>query len=697
MSLFNELKRRNVFRVATAYLVAFWLIIQVADVVLGIIGSPDWVMLTLLLLLGIGFVAAIIISWIYEITPEGIKKEHQITGEDSITHHTAKRLDYIIIVLLVVAIGIVVGRLFLGTAYLEADKFTAQTSVRDTAQEKSLRLKDELLVPIQSVAVLPFENRSNDPSDSHFVEGMHDDLLTKLAKIQQLKVISRTSVMEYKDTRKRIPIIARELGVHTILEGGVQRGGKRIRINVQLINGADESHLWAEAFDRELTASNMFDIQTEITLAIADALQATLSSTEWSQIKKPLTNNLQAWEAYQKSSALGFSTNLSNLKDSIAELKKAVAIDPLFAAAYANLGNREMALFWYDGQDIAQRERAWLAIEKARSLDTELPQLYFAEAAYYYWGFKDYPKALIAIEEALSRSPNDSEAVAFKGYIQRRAGQFEESIQTLHKAANLAPRLIVPNQENAETAVMMRRYQQAEALIEKVEKVAPMNKWISFVKGLISLYRNGNLEMAIDQFGRNKDEFAGSAFYYWWSLMAARRYDDAISFTRESNLLRSTGFAYNSPNLLRGVSLHFKGDTESAKEELHTSIEVLEPLLAQDQNNQNYLSALCLAYAAIGTVDKAMGYCQKTLSLNNDHYSNSAHILRVAESYSLLGDSEAVLQTLSRLLESPARPSANKLLLDPFFKPLKTNPHFVVLIKRIDSDELIKKKKGFEE
>jgi len=220
---------------------------QIADVVLNNITAPDWVFQVLMLFLAVGLPIAVIFAWAFEMTPEGLKREHEVDRSQSITGVTGRKLNNVITILLVLAL-----------AY-----FVWESRIADEPAAQASRL---------SIAVLPFVNRSNRQEDEFFTTGIHDDLLTTIAKIGSLKVISRTSVMEYKDTTKKIPQIARELGVANILEGGIQRTGNQVRINVQLIDAVTDEHLWAEIYDRELTAENIFAIQSEISKAIAEAL-----------------------------------------------------------------------------------------------------------------------------------------------------------------------------------------------------------------------------------------------------------------------------------------------------------------------------------------------------------------------------------------------------------------------------------------
>jgi len=283
-TLFGELKRRNVFRVAIAFVIAAWLILQIVDVLVPMLGLPEWVGKMILLMLVVSFPIALILAWALELTPEGVRLEKNVDRSQSMTGQTGKKLNFIIIGTLVIALGI---SLYLNVG--DRGKTMADGPPVPVASA-------ELLAP--SIAVLPFANRSANESDSFFVDGMHDDLLTQLAKIPALKVISRTSVLQYRDTEKPMTQIGEELGVSTIVEGGVQRAGDRIRINVQLIEAATDEHIWAETYNRELTAANIFDIQEEVTGRISAALHAELTPEDQQRLAVNPTENLAAYEDY---------------------------------------------------------------------------------------------------------------------------------------------------------------------------------------------------------------------------------------------------------------------------------------------------------------------------------------------------------------------------------------------------------------
>jgi TolB-like protein len=284
MSFFEELKRRNVFRVGIAYAIVSWIVLQVVDVVLPMLALPESAGRFILLLIMAGFPIALVLGWAFEMTPEGIKREKDVDRSQYDAKRAGRKMDFFIIGVLAVAV-----------IYLALDAYVWDK----TATPEPAVAQSPVIDKVHSIAVLPFANRSASAEDAYFVDGIHDDVLTQLAKLSAFgKVISRTSVEQYRSTTKSIPEIASELGVTTILEGGVQRAADRVRINVQLIDAENDEHLWADTFDRELTASNIFAIQSEIAAAIASALQATLSPVEKERLGARPTEDLEAYEAY---------------------------------------------------------------------------------------------------------------------------------------------------------------------------------------------------------------------------------------------------------------------------------------------------------------------------------------------------------------------------------------------------------------
>lgn len=698
-TLFTELKRRNVFRVSIAYLIIAWLIVQVSDLVLDVISAPSWVMKTLLFILVLGFIVSVIISWAYEITADGIKREVDVDRDESIANLTAKKLDTITIVAVIALMGLIVWQQFFSTGQHKIPVTTTQSTVsqsvlnvnQDVKESAKTEMASDLSKANNSIAVLPFVNRSSNEEDQYFVDGVHDDLLTKLAKIHNMKVISRTSVMEYRDTTKKIPQIAKELGVTNILEGGVQRSGDHIRINAQLIHAATDEHLWAETYDKELNVNNVFSIQSEIAIEIAKAMKATLTPEEKQQIEKPLTDNLIAWDAYIKGLSNSSST-MEAFEENRHYFKAAVELDPNFAVAHAWLAYIEMNMFWFNSSDLTLRNQAWQSIQASRAIDDNTAELFVAEAAYYYFGFRDFKKALQSANKAIAIAPNSIPAQDVKGFILRRLGRYEESIKTLDDAASLNPRTTYALQENAETLLYMLRFDYAEKYIQRIDAITPDNLDVSVIKGLLAIGKNGDLELALKELARNKDGNSSTARQYWNGLLLANKFDAAIEFARMSSQLVSSGGRYASNELMMGMSYYLKNDKENTYKYLQLSIKEIEKQLQLDSDNENYLIALCSAYAALGNADMARPNCQNAIKTNKDNYGYPSDLYAVLEAYAMLGDKNEALIIMERLLESEVRASDNELKLNPFLNNIRSDPEFDTLVQRISSGELVERK-----
>jgi TolB-like protein/Flp pilus assembly protein TadD len=384
-------------------------------------------------------------AWAFELTPEGVKRESEVDRSQSITPQTGKKLNNAILLLMAVAI-----------AYLLFDKFSVEgpdpiptpaTGVADNSPsgepDPALDIEPEKEAAInrQSIAVLPFDNRSNREEDQFFTDGIHDDLLTTIARIGSMKVISRTSVMEYKGTTKKIPEIAKELGVANILEGGIQRSGNQVRINVQLIDAVTDEHLWAQIFDRELTANNLFAIQSEISRAIAEALEATLSPEEQQRIDARPTENILAYDAYLRGRQLMTTRDSEDLTRATEEFGKAVNLDPQFALAWVGVADSHSLLTEYG---TLNREEAILirenAINHALEIDNQLAEAHASLGSLL--GSKSrYKEAEEAYKKALELGPNYATAFHwYSNFLKNYPSRANETIALAEKAADLDPR-----------------------------------------------------------------------------------------------------------------------------------------------------------------------------------------------------------------------------------------------------------------
>ncbi|NHA15081.1 hypothetical protein [Thioalkalivibrio sp. XN279] len=447
MSLYNELKRRNVFRVAAAYVVIGWLILQVAEIVLGFIGAPEWVGKALIALLLLGFVPVLAIAWVFEVGPEGIRRDDGSNARDASPQ--ARRLD-VITLGAVVLVVILLAWQHLGTALqgpqqeAAGDAAPAAVAQGQPAPEQARRprLEPPPFEPLPgSIAVLPFANRSAEPDTAYFVDGVHDDLLTQLARNGDLRVISRTSMMEYRDTTKNVRQIGEELGVATILEGAVQRAGQRVRINAQLIDTQTDAHLWAETFDRELTPENVFEIQSDIAAAIAAALGSALGVGEpMSSGAAVPTKSAEAYDLFLRARATREVWAEAETRARMALYRQALEFDENFVLAMAELGREYTNIFWHHSRRDEDRREGGRWIDRALALEPDNPEVRLARAEFLYRAYLDYEGALEELDRAAIGLPGSAEMVALRGFILRRAGRVQEMIETMQSAALLAPR-----------------------------------------------------------------------------------------------------------------------------------------------------------------------------------------------------------------------------------------------------------------
>src|SRR5438309_1726775 len=335
-------------KVAFAYAVVAWLTIQAASIFLPAFNAPQWAMQIVILILVVGFPIALVFSWAFEITPEGIVRESEVHADESITHHTGRKIVALTIVLAVIAAGLFVFQLIRARS-------TSSLSTNASSITK------------KSIAVLPFDNLSGDPQNAYFSEGVQDEILTRLAKIAELKVISRTSTQRFKSAPSDLRQIAQQLAVANILEGSVQKANDQVRVNVQLINALTDAHLWADTYDRKLT--DIFAVETEIAKTVADVLQAKLTGSEQHVIAARPTANTEAHQLYLKGRFFWNKRTGGDLKKSIDYFEQAIAADPNYALAYAGLAEANWFLALYSYPQVNE------VVPKARELSLKALEL----------------------------------------------------------------------------------------------------------------------------------------------------------------------------------------------------------------------------------------------------------------------------------------------------------------------------------
>ena len=421
MALLGEMRRRNIFKVSLAYAIVSWLVVQVADVLLPVFNAPQWIMQVLVLVLILIFPIAVLLAWAYELTPSGFKPTADVDRTQSITIRTGQKLNHIVVFLLALAVG-----------YMLIDNYLIEDEI----------VVDPDFAYRQSVAVLPFVNRSeSEENAAFFADGIHDELLTRLSQISDLRVISRTSVMEYRDTTMNLVDLGEELGVGSILEGAVQRTGDSVRINVQLIDARTDENIWADSFDRELNAENLFAIQSEISNAIAVELEASLSPAEQRRIEAVPTTNLPALEAYFIGRTRVSERTSASLPEAIDYFERAVTLDPQFAAGWAGLAEAWLELPNYVANADPQRVRreASSAAIRAVTLDPDSPDAQATLGWHLLVHNYDWDGAEASFREALQIDAVHGNALHWYSHLLSWQGKHSDAIAAAELAIEADP------------------------------------------------------------------------------------------------------------------------------------------------------------------------------------------------------------------------------------------------------------------
>jgi len=425
-NFFSELKRRNVYKVAVAYAVVAWLTIQAASIFLPAFNAPQWAMQIIILILVIGFPIALAFSWAFEITPEGIKLESEIEPNKSIARRTGRKIVAVTTALAVVAAGLFVYQLVRSRSSTPASAPSA-------------------IITSKSIAILPFDNLSDDKSNAYFTEGVQDEILTRLAKVADLKVIARTSTQRFKSAPENLPDIARQLGVANILEGSVQKVGDQVRVNVQLISAMTNAHLWADIYDRKLT--DIFAVESDIAKSIADTLRAKLSSSAEHVLASRPTENPEAHELYLKGRYFWNRRTGANLQKAAEYFEQAIAKDPKYALAYSGLADCHVLLPAYADLGSNPRDelpKALEAAQKAVELDDTLAEAHTSLARALASNLQ-LSAAMSEFKRAIELNPSYATAHQWFGECLQSEGRVEEALAELKRAQELDPLSLIIN------------------------------------------------------------------------------------------------------------------------------------------------------------------------------------------------------------------------------------------------------------
>jgi TolB-like protein/Tfp pilus assembly protein PilF len=669
-NIFTELKRRNVYRAAVAYGVVAWFLTQLTTQVLPLFEIPNSAMRFVVIALVVGFPIAMLLSWLYELTPEGVVRTEDLdpVKARSVQRRSGRLLDFIIIgALLLVIAMLVVGRL----------PFYRQTG--ESISEKS-------------IAVLPFENLSEDKANAYFADGIQDEILTRLSKIADLKVISRTSTQHYKSAPENLPEIARQLGVAHILEGRVQKSGDNVRVNVQLIKAANDSHLWADTFDRKLI--DIFSVESEVSKAIAEQLRAHLSGREEQEIAAKPTDNPEAYDAYLRGLAytLKSAATSANALGAQKYLREAVRLDPKFALSWALLSYVDSRGYFTESLQptVALREEARKAAETALTLQPNLGEAVLAKGAYHYFCLKDYDTAVRYFEQARRFLPNSSRIPESLAYVARRRGQWDRCEAYFIEAERLDPRNVYLLTQHAYSYICLRRFPEALRKLDQVLNITPDDVDTLVTKAGIA-QAEGDLPRAsalLAPLHPNADDASVLETQVYQAILERH---PAQIIPRLKEILAKPDPALGYVNgVLRfdlGWAQEVAGDHAVAQETWRQARSELEPFLKEQPENDLLIGDLALTNMGLGDTAAALALAERAIAANpieKDAANGPMPIEIFARVAARMGEPDRAIAALQKLLSIPyegalaagAPLTPALLLLDPMFDPLRNDPRF---------------------
>ena len=673
-NFFAELKRRNVVRAAGLYLVGAWLLTQVASTVLPMFGAPDWLPRTIVSLLAIGFIPALIFSWVFELTPQGLKRDEDVRPEESIAPQTARRMDRMIIAVLLLALG-----------YFVFDKFVL-TPRRQAVQShgSSLPNESDSLANSKSIAVLPFENLSSDKENAYFAEGIQEEILTRLSKIAALKVISRTSTQKYKSAPDNLREIGQQLGVANLLEGSVQKVANAVHVNVQLIRAETDEHLWAESYNRKL--DDVFGVEGEVATAIADQLNARLSLSEQKAVTAKPTQNTAAYDAYLRGLALqgrvdDLTTNWSKSAEAFAE---AVRLDPAFAVGWAQLCRQESLVYNVVNHSPDRQAAARKALDNAMKLGPDLVETKIARGWYQCYVEADYDAAKASFEEVRRQYPNNSSVSEALAAVLRRQGHWDESRRLFDQAIELDPRNVFLLANAALAGLETRDPAYTQKYMRRALDLSPQNA--TLVSQLAASYQmSGDIKQAQTVLDSVQPR-DGDTFYFGilaYNSILLRNYQPAIATLQShlKNLQATDSFFPSCENFLADLQRH-SGDMPTATMIYRKAKADAEELLRAQANNADLLATLAWSETWLGDKSAALKHAQEAVVLmpaSKEPRVGPSYEDTLARIEAQVGEKDAAITALQHLLvtsySSPVVTPA-LLRLDPDWDNLRGDPRF---------------------
>jgi TolB-like protein/Tfp pilus assembly protein PilF len=676
-SFFAELQRRNVYKVGAMYAVAGWLLVQVVTQVLPVFDVSALGQRILVLIVVAGFPVALVLAWIYELTPQGIVKTDEVAPDASVTRQTGQKLNRAIIAALSLAVLTLLARQF--WPHAPAAEATAP-SPAPAANDKS-------------IAVLPFDNLSDDKANGYFATGIQDEILTHLAKVGALRVVSRTSTEQFASHPGNLSDIAGKLGVANILEGSVQKAGDAVHINVQLIRAATDEHLWAETYDRRL--DNIFGVEGEVAAAIADALKAQLSGAERSQLASKPTQNTEAYDLYLRGlSDYRRTFGVESLQSGSANFAEAVKRDPNFMQAWA-YGSIEDGLIYFQAIDhsAARLEASRHGAERAMQLAPDSVEAWLARGMFLYRTL-DFDGARAALAEALKRQPNNAEVLSALAYVERRSGHYDQAIERLQQLSQLDPGNLRDLTGLAETLNAVGRPAAARPWIDKALSLRPGDPSATTLEALSYMYE-GNLDAAgrlFDPLPLQLDDFYSLAAQV---QLRQYRHDFTGVIAAFQAELAAPGFTLDGNNSQIYPQLawdqRWAGDESAALATFKDGRQKLRALRERWGDNGYIAGSLALIEAGLGDARAAEREARQGIELaGKDQFNRASQLYTLAEALALCGPSDAAFAALHDVIADPVGVSVADLRLWSAWDKLRNDLRFAGALAQAQAVEQAK-------
>ena len=674
-NFFAELKRRNVYKVAVAYAVVGWLLVQVATQVFPFLEIPNWVVRLVIALVAIGFPISLVIAWAFELTPEGLKRTEDV---DLATSARQPR-KHVWILVVIVGAAFSIGLFFIG-------RYTG----RNTASAVRIEL------PAKSIAVLPFENLSDDKNAAYFADGIQDEILTKLASIADLKVISRTSTAKYKSKPEDLKTVSQQLGVANVLEGSVQKSADKVRVNVQLIDARVDSHLWAKTYDRDI--KDVFTVESEVAQEIADSLQAKLSPAEANTLATAPTKDAAAYDLFLKGEyeerLAENSLKPESYEQAAAWYQQAIARDPKFALAMARLVRNRMDRHWFFEQMTdAELAEVRSVADRALALAPNLAEAHVALGTFFYHGYRQYEQALAEFERALLLQPNANTALEYSGYVHRRQGQWARCLDEHKRALEQDPRNALLAGNVAATYVTLRMWKEAERAARHTLELDPHS--LEGMRALLdsSVRGSGDINEAqrvLATFPAENKILLTADFGDVSNVMGARAYVFVLARDFKAALKGWEAAGGTAIDQRRQLSARvairvLAGDLIGAQAEAEKARELLEERLRERPNEISSMAQLSWIYLALKRNDDALKLARQAadrLPPEKDALEGNILLTGLAEIKARAGATADAVAILRQLLSVPAGQSVSiaRLKIDPIWDPIRNDPGFQQLL-----------------